>query len=89
MILYYIEYTDEQDVYRVEAFKSRATARKRVSEMSQTYKKRKSEWQEWVITRRNKPKLKPVEPPEVREAAFDLNSEGILSAFTYLSRRGK
>lgn len=89
MTIYYIEYTDENDIRRVEAFKSRTTAQKRVTDMTKEYKRLKKVWQEYIITRRDKPATKPVEPPVIRDMNFDLNSEGLLTAFTYLFNRGK
>lgn len=89
MIVYYIEYTDEHGNKQVEVFRSRTVAKKRISGMTQVYKQLKKAWQEYIITRTNKPNAKPIEPPSVEEATFDLNSEGVMNAFTYLIKRGK
>jgi hypothetical protein len=88
MKLYYIEYEDAGGEVRVEAFKSKTLAQKRINAMTKEYKRINKLWQEYVITNRNKPTEKPVEPPAIiYEAGFDLNAEGVMKAFLHYHDR--
>ena len=88
MKIYYLEYEDEQGEVTVEAFKNRRLASERVAQMTHDYKTAKKAWQEYIITKRNKPTVTPKEPPKITEVEFEINGEGLLQAFTYFKKRG-
>lgn len=85
MRIYFIRYRDDQDAPRVEAFKSKTLAQKRVADLTKQAKAIKKLWESYVINRKNKPTVKPIELPDgIREAEFDISGEGLLQAFVHL-----
>jgi hypothetical protein len=90
MKLYYIEYEDANHEVRVEAFKSKTAAQKRIRELKAEAKKTREEWQEYIISGKHKPTKGVLRPPTaVCEVGFELNSDGITSAFLYyIDKRG-
>lgn len=88
MKVYYIYYRDSGDKRRVEAFKSKATAQRRVTELKEETKAIRKLWSEFVINKAGNtrpPDYVRELPDSVHCAEFEKTSEGMLEAFTFLS----
>lgn len=86
MKIYYIEYT--RDGHKTEAFTSMAKAKKRVSELKAELQELRKLWQNYIITRQNKPSEATFDAPDnVQTAEFEISSEGVIKAFLHRSKQ--
>lgn len=87
MKIYYFRYKDTEGCLKTEAFSSKTTAQRRVSELKSSSKEASDAWREYIIGgKRGQRPPHPIKelPAQIETVEFDIKSEGMLEAFIYL-----
>lgn len=85
MRIYYIDYVRDGNV--TEAFSSEAKAKKRIRELRAESEAIRTLWQEYIITRQNKPTQPTFDAPDtISQAQFDISADGVVKAFLHRSK---
>lgn len=87
MKIYYFNYKDTEGCPKTEAFSSKTTAQRRMSELKQSSKQASDAWREYIIQgKRGSRPPNPIKelPTQIESVEFDIKSEGMLEAFLYL-----
>lgn len=90
MRIYYFQYEDAIGKIKTEAFTSKTSAQKRISELKKETDSLKKAMQLYVIggKRGDRPSnyIRTL-PTDVRSVEFDRNNDGMLDAFTFLANK--